>query len=329
MEYTVPKRVFINDSVIDRMEIYFSNGDYFTIRKNEICKVSVTFYDKLVVYGRTYCPVAQGGFIKLRIQGGKAKNEGRQLYNPKEYIKNRKSYIEDRTTTDCFIHHIKLFNVLNWNDIILGDIYATLEGEYLYIRFKENPRYGSYESENHSIILTPPKLDDIFKIRLYFENCEFFDVYKYEILSMNLNFDPKLEWDSSGGYGRYIKNGYIHIELDKSNDRCFNIFCDAKKPTIKHLKKRIYGKGIRETDICDVCIEYYMSYPLYQESLRIESLNSKEHCQQDTCNDYDSFDSFYFYEDDDENDDLCETYESGFAEKLDDGSILITFGRRK
>ncbi|MBQ8146163.1 MAG: hypothetical protein IJ039_05215 [Clostridia bacterium] len=324
MTYTVPKKVFTRESKIDRMEIFFSNGDYFTIRKNEICNVSITFYDRLVKKGVRYYAVGHSGFIKLRIQPGKAKMELRCLHNSKEYVKNRKQYIENRTTTESYIEFIELYNQLNWSDCIYGEIYATLEGEYLYIRFKENERYGAWESNKHCVDIAPPSKDMIFKMNVDFENCDGIDVYNSEIEEMNLEFSEELAWESDG-YVRRVKGGYLKIKFDKCyQNRKVSLICDAKKG-LKHLEKRICGKGTDVVDICHLYMEFYRCYGQWGEVLTIDSINKYEaKATELSIDDYGDY-NLYYEEHIDESEDE-EAFVSGHAEKLKNGSIIIVFG---
>ena len=332
MEYTVPKKKFSKNSIIDRMEIRFSNGDYLTIRKNEICDISITFYDRLIKHERDFFAVGHSGFIKLKIQSGKAKSEDRKLHNPQEYVKNRKEYIENRCTTENYIESIVLYNQLNWSDQIFGDLYATLENGYLYVKFNPNTRYGTHESENHTVNIAPITEDVIFKMNLDFENCDEVDVYNSEIKEMNLEFEKELEWNSSG-YVRTIKKGYLKIKFDQYyTGRYLSVYCEDKdEATLEDAEERICDKGISPIDICHLYIEYYRHIPHTGEAIQIDSLAYKAQDEDistkiDDYGDYDKEDEFYVDEDNEYYNDDYEPYVSGYAEKQQDGSILIFFG---
>lgn len=330
MTYTVPKRVFSKNSIIDRIKVFFSNGDYLTIRKNEICNISITFYDRLIKKGMEFHPVGQGGFIKLRIQSGKAKSESRYLHNGGEYIKNRKKYIEDRMVTDSYIESIEIYNQLNWSDRIYGDMYATLEGEYLYIRFKENERYGTWMSDSHFVDIAPPSKKLIFKINLDFENCDGIDVYSGEIKEMNLEFSDKLYWNSDG-YGRCVIGGSLLIKLEDFESRSVQLYYNIKKPKLKHIEKRLCGrKGMEMVDICHLYLEYYRHCGEMGERIGIDSLNVDDDTDEiPSIDDYgDHYAENRNWDELDEYEYECVPFESGYAKKLDDGSILIVFGKR-
>lgn len=334
MTYTVPKRVFSKNSIIDRIVVFFSNGDYLTIRKNEVCNISITFYDRLIKKGMEFHPIGQGGFIKLRIQSGKAKGESRLLHNENEYVKNRKKYIENRMVTDSCIESVVLYNQLNWSDRIYGDIYATLEGEYLYIRFKENERYGTWESDSHYVDIAPPSKKLFFKINLDFENCDGIDVYNHEIKEMDLVFSDKLYWNSNG-YGRRVIGGSLLIKLEDFRNRNIQLYYNVKKPKLKHIERRLCGKnGIDMVDICHLYLEYYRHIGESGERIGVDSLIEDEKTETpktiDDFGDYYAEDRNWDYEDEEEyvDEDEYEPFESGYAKKLDDGSILIVFGKR-
>ena len=328
MTYTVRKKVFSKDSVINRMEIHFLNGDFFTIRKNEICNISIKFYDALLRTDDRLYPIAHSGFVKLKIQSGKAKGEARSLYDPKEYASGREEYIISRCLSEP-IKYIKLYNELNWSDIIYGSIETAQEGAYLFLKFKPNDSFGSYDSEEHYVNLAPPSINQIFKMCLDFENCDGIDVYGDEILEMNLVFREKLEWDSSG-YVRSVKCGYIIIKFDEDFDcRSHSIYNNGKKVKLKHLKRRICGSGRSVIDICNLYIDFN-GCDLNGEKISVESLNYNFSEEKDH-DDYDVFDSYYDDVDDDEDDEDSygfDSFESGYAIALDDGSIKIIFGKR-
>ena len=333
MTYTVPKKVFSKDSKIEEIMIFFTNGDFLTIRKNEICSASITFYDKLIKHKLEFYAVGHSGFIKLRIQSGKAKSEKRHLSNPKEYNLNRKEYIQNRLVNMGDIAFIKLFNQLNWSDCIFGDIYATLEGDYLYIRFKENDKYGAWQSDTHCVDIAPLSKELIFKMDLDFENCDGIDVYSDEIKEMNLTFDKELVWNSSG-YARSVKSGVIIIKFyEYHGNRQFNIYSNKKTVKLKHLEERICGKkGTDVIDICHLYLDYHRCYEFEGEVINIPSLDEKESGPYEKeVDDYGDHDKYWeeHFEDDDEYDDYYEEpFISGYAERLDDGSIKITFNRK-
>ena len=329
MTYTVPKKIFTKDSVIEKMEIHFLNGDYVTIRKNEICNISITFYDNLLRHKNKLFPIARNGFVKLKIQPGKTKWESRSLYNPKEYIENRKEYIENRCIYEDSIKFIKLYNQSNWSDIIFADIQAIMEGDFLFLKFKPNDSFGPWESDNHYVKLALPSRNDIFKMRLDFENCDGIDVFHYEILDMNLVFDEKLSWNSPG-YTRCIKGGSIKIKFENDMEcRYFSVWTKNKKATVKDLERRICGKRISDVDICHLYLDFYEHLELTGEVLEVNSLYRETDDKQ--FDDYDDFDSYYDsieYDDDEAYNEYEENpFESGYAEKLKDGSILIVFGK--
>ncbi|MBQ7761298.1 MAG: hypothetical protein IJ400_04505 [Clostridia bacterium] len=330
MTYTVQKKIFNKDSVIERMEIHFLNGDFITIRKNEICNISITFYDMLLRHKNELFPIARDGFVKLKIQEGKAKNEERSLYNPDEYVANRKGYIEERCVYNDPIKFIKLYNQNNWSDIIYGDIKACMEGDNLFLRFKPHEGLGSWESNEHFVNLAHPSKNQIFKMRLDFENCDGIDVYNSEIIDMKLSFSQKLVWNSSG-YTREVKGGYIKIKFENDfKNRFFSIWNNGKPVKIKHLERRICGKDCESIDICNLYIDYYGCYELSGEHIAVNSIYRPY--EDDDLDDYDDFDAHY---DSEEDEDYDEEYyddylfESGYAKKQKDGSILIVFGKPK
>ena len=344
MRHTALKKKFTQDSVIQRLIIYFTNGDYLTIRHSEICKPSFDLYNRLILKDREYYAVGHSGFIKLRIQPGKAKGEERALHNHSEYVKNRKAYIENRLTSEDTIDYIEIYNELNWHDSIYGDIYATLEGEYLYLHFKENEKYGSFSSDYHYIDLEEPSIKMISSIKLDFENCDGIEVYNDEIKELNLEYEEKLVWNSSG-YIRSLKQGYMIIDFNNSHkNRDVNIlsFYGNNKTTLMNIKRRICGREISYIDICNLYV--YFEYNLNSKGTIINVPEIKKYVDND-ANEKDSeygelygYHPHHYYDDydyddedeDNEDDEWNESYyESGYAKKLKDGSIIIIFGKKQ
>lgn len=326
MTYTVRKKIFSKDSTIEKMEIHFLNGDFLTIRKNEIFNISINFYDELLRSDDKLYPIARSGFVKLKIQNGRAKWESRSLYDDKEYIASRKDYIESRCVCDS-IKFIKLYNQNNWSDIIYGDVLASHEGDYLFLRYTPHDSLGDWESENHQINLSHPLKDTIFTMRLDFENCEGVDVYRDEIVDMNLVFSSQLDWVSSG-YVRRVRGGYIRIKFDDGyENRYVDVWNSGKKVKLKHIERRICGKGCESVDICNLYLDFHGGCELKSEHITVDSLYQPS--EESELGDYDDFDEYYDSLEANEDTYDDDFFESGYAKKLDDGSILIIFGKHK
>ncbi len=338
MEYIVPKRRFNKKSVFDRIEVRFKNGDFLTIRKNEIVLVDLQFYDKLVFFNRGCHPVASGGYIKIKLQDGKAKGERRRLYNPQEYTRNRKEYIEKRLLSECDIDKLQIYNDDNWDVIIFGDIYAEISEGFLILRFKNNGCCDADLLNYHTVKLGEFDKNNIGKILLDFENCDGFEIFPKEIVDMQLTFEKKLEWDAYG-LNRVLKEGYIRIRFDSAFEwREVNMY---RGKTIPAMKRRLCGYG-GKIDICHLYITF--DYPRYvgvnEECIGINDLRYKEEesddayynfekkcCFGDDENEYLSNE----YDEEDYEDEDCDDWSfiSGYAQKEDNGDVLIVFGKEK
>ena len=313
-EYFYPKKKFEREN-ISKALVFFKNGDFLEIHKNEIVAVSVNFYDNLIWNFREASPTVESGFIKLRIQEGKSKFESRFLHNQKEYTKNRKEYIENRLVKEGLIDRICIFDENSWHDTLFGDAYAELEGDYLFIRYQPNNLYGSYANENHTINLGVVTKSIIEKIYLSFENCESFEIYQEEIIDIQLNFHEKLDWNSSG-FARTIRDGFIRLKLNPEISwRKINLedeWKGKKSKGIASLEKRLVWKNnIDDIDICHLYITYdYAGYSINREEcIEINDIRPNE------C-----FDSI-------EEDTYDDIFISGYAERQKDDSILIVFGK--
>lgn len=313
-EYTHEKKKYDLNKV-EMAQILLLNGDFICLSKKEILNLEVVLYDKLVLFNNCYFPVAKSGFIKMKINNKNPKYDSSSVYNEKEYSKDRKSYVE-KVCVEEGVFAIRLFDDLNWHDTIMGNVIVKNEDDFLIFSFLEYPALGSSESDNHFINLKNVNKKDFRLIHLDFENCDGIDVYQDEVKEINLKFEKELSWNANG-YCRVIKNGYILLKFDKEYDfgRKTNLYIPKGKfATFKHLEKRICGKGEDDVDICNLYISnYHCGY-----GFEIEEVI--------TLNDLSEYPENYG-EDDEIEEDI--PYISGYAKKQKDGSILITFGKKR
>ena len=313
-KYTCKKKNY-DLKKIKKAQILFFNGDFVEVFGKEISGLEVSLYDNLVYFNNCYFPVAKSGFIKIKISNKKPKYDASAVYNEKEYSKDRKTYIE-KICAEEGVFAILFFDDLNWHDTIFCNIIAKKEDDFLILSFLEYPSLGSSDGENHVINLKNVNKKDFIILHLDFENCDGIDVYQDEIKEINLNFKKELEWNSDG-YARVVKNGYIRLKFNKyyHAGRKVNMYVGNNKPiTLKHLEKRICGKGEDDVDICHLYISnYFCGYGLKKEEII-------------GINDLSEYPDNYG-DDDIEIEDYI-PYISGYAKKQKDGSILIYFGKR-
>ena len=313
-KYTFKKKEY-DLKKIEKAQILFSNGDFIELLGKEIVDLDVTLYDRLVYFNNCYFPVGKSGIIKMQISDKKPKYDASSVYNQKEYLKDRKSYIE-KVFVEEGVYAIYLFDELNWHDAILGNIVVKKEENFLIFSFLEYPSLGTSNSDSHFINLKNVNKKDFRVIHLDFENCDGIDVYQNEVKEINLNFEKELEWNSSG-YCRVIKNGYIRLKFNKEYDfgRKTDLYIPKGKfATFKHLENRICGKGEDDVDMCHLYISnYHCGYGFEKEEV-ISLNNLSEYLGN-------------YGEDDESEEDI--PYISGYAKKQKDGSILITFGKKR
>ena len=313
-KYTVKKKEY-DLKKVEKAQILLLNGDFIELSGKEMVDLDVTLYDRLVHFNNCYYPVAKSGFIKLKIVNKKPNYDDSYTYNEKEYSKNRKSYVE-KVCVEEGVYAIRLFDKLNWEDTILGNIVVKKEEDLLIFSFLEYSSLGTSNSDSHFINLKNVNKKDFRVIHLDFENCDGIDVYQNEVKEINLNFEKELEWNSSG-YCRVIKSGYIRLKFDKEYDfgRKTNLYIPKGKfATFKHLEKRICGKGEDDIDICHLYIfNYHCGYGFEKEE--VISLNDLSEYPENYCED-DEYEEYI-------------PYISGYAQKQKDGSILITFGKKR
>ena len=163
----------INKKEIDELEIYFDNGDCFKIKKYEIKDYNISLSDKLLWIENTIHRAVAKGVVKLKIAETKvAKYQDAQVFNMKEFIKDRKGVME-RRCLDGGIAFITLINKYNNCFRLYGDIIAKVQDGYLIIEFLESEKYPN--NNPYSSIM----LDNLDRVR-HFISDELEN--KYELL---------------------------------------------------------------------------------------------------------------------------------------------------
>ena len=66
-EYRTPKYVMARED-INFMQLFFDNGDYLSVSGEEIVSLSLSLYDGLILSENAYCPVIQGGSMRLALR---------------------------------------------------------------------------------------------------------------------------------------------------------------------------------------------------------------------------------------------------------------------
>ncbi|MBQ4072855.1 MAG: hypothetical protein IJD50_03965 [Clostridia bacterium] len=295
---------------ISQVQLLFRNGDFLTLGGREIVDKEFSFCDTLIRSRQGFSPFCNGGFIRCKIDKRGKKYDSCSLYNRKEYVKDRKTYIENRCVNEGGIYCVRFFDSNNWSNEVYGDIIAWMDEGYLVLKFQGNKTYGSANGEHYKINVTNVTKSNVEKICIDFENCDSFDVYQDEIEEIDLIFHKELEMDSDYLL-RKIKSGRLKIKLDKENNaiRDSYVYDTTKAPMEKVLKKRLCGKGKEEIDVCHLYVTYQSAgWGLITEERilvpEIESNNGKH--EQGMEEDF--------------------LYVSGYAEAQKDGSILIVFG---
>jgi len=315
-EYVFSKQKFQKEG-IEVLKLFFDNGDYFPIKSEELIDISVNLYDRPVWNGGSYSPVAESGFLKLKIdENAQLDCENYFLYNKEDYEANRKNYIENRCVNEGGLKCVRLYDDLNWHNTIFGNTVAEIDGEFLIIKFIPQANFGTSNNKNHVIRLNDIDKCDVKSIFLDFENCEGFTVYRNEISELELEFEKELDL---GNYDflRKIRGGYIKIKLDETLDyRYVNEWLSSgkKKKTVSQLEKRIVGhkeKGVH--DICHLYITYRYYEETREECLEIDDIRPDEELDN-------------LIEIEEETGEDC-GFDGGYAKVLKDGTILITFGK--
>ena len=302
-EYFCKKMSFVSNK-LEQAQIFFTNGDFFTLIKEEIMKISVKFYDELRVGERGFCAVAKKGFLKCKINAKKHSGE-QLLYENNEYGKDIKAYLENRCVKEGGICYVRLFDENHWHTPFYCIADARKEDDLLILEFREGGGTGTADKEHHTVRAREITKETIEKIDLDFENCDGIEIFQEEIQEMQLNFEKELDCGSSA-FERKLRNGFIRLKFNKKITwRRSNVDWESGKDTLNKIKKRLCGKGRSETDICHLYVTYnYAGYGMnLQECVRIDDIRPVQEQEEDEWN-----------------------YISGYAEKQKDGSIMIVFG---
>ena len=287
-------------------QIFFANGDLFTLAKKEIVDVTVKFHDVLRVGERGFCPVAKSGFIKCKISS-KRKHRGEELlYENNEYGKNIKFYLENRCVKEGGIRYIRLFDENHWHVPFYCVATARMQGDFLIIEFQECAGCGAAENNHHTVKARNITKENIEKIHLDFENGDGIEIFSEEIQDFQLNFEKELVWGSAA-FERQLHSGYIRLKLDKEITwRKVNGDWEEGKIKPGKLEKRICGKGKSDIDICHLYVTYdYAGYCMdLEECIEVEDIRPIDEQEEDEWG-----------------------YVSGYAEKQKDGTIMIVLGK--
>ena len=294
----------INKKEIDELEIYFDNGDFFKIKKYEIKDYNISLSDKLLWIENTIHRAVAKGVVKLKIAETKVtKYQDAQVFNMKEFIKDRKGVME-RRCLDGGIAFIALINKYNNCFRLYGDIIAKVQDGYLIIEFLESEKYPN-NNPYSSIMLDNFRKKDIYVLDLVFENCEELSLYQNEIIDINIKFKENLVGVFSE-LQRVIEAGYIKIKLDEDHVKRTNGWFEDTNN--KYFEKRICGKGTALHDICHLNIKFD-----YWTSLSREEYIEIDDIRYIPSSDVVGKPRGYFY--------------GGYAKIDKDGVMTITFGK--
>lgn len=329
--YYAPK-LKIEKQDVRQVRLCFDNGDFVELKTSEFVDLKLNTYDKLVRCYDGFCPVICSGFLKLKICAKRAFNSFPHLVSDEySYLKNRKEYIENKCTKGERITEIWLYNSYNWHLVLKCSVSAKIDGEFLILEFLQVQNMGECESENHFVDISNLKKESIFSMDLDFENCDGINVYNSEIKELNLSFNSKLAWGSSV-FNRSVAGGYMIVELEQNASRffCLNDFnSEKRRPSLKRLEKRICGNGEDVHDICHLYIDFYPYVSNLKECVEVYDIRFDEQDYSFHCKDYDSeeSDDSEDFDDSEDSDELDLSFYGGFAKKLQNGAVVIAFGK--
>ena len=304
-EYFCKKKSF-DPRKIEEAQVFFSNGDFVTLSKGEIVDLSIKFYDELRVGEEGFCPVAKSGFVKCKISRKNRRNGDSLLYDNSEYGKNFKEYFENRCVNENGIRYMRIFDENFWHLPFYCFATGRMQDGFLILDIQESYGCGSADSDFHTVRARGITKENVEKILLGFENCDGFEVFPEEIKDMQLDFEKDLEWGSAA-FQRKLSSGYIRLKLNKDITwRVSHMQFDGGRNIIPKLEKRLCGKGKDTIDICHLYVTYdYAGYGMaLKECVGIDDIRPIEEQENDEWG-----------------------YVSGYAERQNDGSVLIVFGK--
>lgn len=319
-EYHTPKYVMARED-INFMQLFFDNGDYLSVSGEEIVSLSLLLYDGLILSENAYCPVIQGGSMRLALrEDASFCYDGHFVCREKDYRRSRAQYIRKRLL-DGGLRAIRLFDENNWHFTYHCRASAKDGEDGLFVGFLPDPSAPPAESGEHTILLADVGKKRIDRITLDFENCESFSVDRAEIANMDLKLSRELCW-GAGDHIRAVRSGHLRLKLRKKHSCGRQVhLLSGKEPKIGRLEKRLCGKeGFSGHDICHLYISYrYAGFGTsFTERLYVPELCDNETLEAHGCAQEDSFE---------EEADCGWEHLSGYAERLGDGSILVTFGK--
>ena len=313
-EYRARKKDFQYDTV--ELKLYFENGDVIAIDGSEVMDLKVRFYDSLVAFQDGYCPVAESGILRLKLKKffQNCLSES-HVSDDKKLRRERREYIRSRLTDETDLCAVYVYDEIGSGFFFFTQGKAKAEGEETILHLFGKREDGA-EAEEHTIKLGTIRKHEIDSILLYFENCDYFSVDKTEVEEFQMTFEPFLFLDHSG-YHRAVKTGQIRIRFDRYFNREHDLYRTPRKRKkfIKQLKRYLFGQdGSMVHDI--VCMKIRYRYPrrlfMEEETVEVNDIRGE---------------SSGIFADDARNDEPEYYFIGGCSEELEDGNILISFGR--
>lgn len=272
-----------------------------TVHDFEIARANIFIYSRLVWHDNEICRVAYRGEVVLNIDDVyKAKDYELCVSDPDSYRNGRKRYIETRCKKGIIVKTVIHSVYDNSQFTLLGNfrIWNCDDGFCIgYLTYLDGDMGGCGE---HYIDLPEITKSSAGLITLNFENCENVAVYHNEIVDIRLEYSQELYTEGWGGFYRQVTGGYIRVAFSYSANRDGALFGEEGGNAIDDIsaiEKRLCGKsGESIHDICNL----YISHGRYKEERLV--VDTVEFIPLELCN--------------------C-----GICKKLNDGSILIAFGK--
>ncbi len=304
--YTYPKSEVLGFP-IDTITLHFNNRDELRLQKEEILAINMVLGDHLIWTDENICFTLVGGSLELELQNQyTSRYDGFTLCRRNDYRTDRIGYIRRRALANE-IAYISIHDECNFSYTLYTTVTAKGANDRLSLSFRGG---DTAENELASIMLPTFGKNLLRSLQLDFENCDVLDLYREDILDLQLNYNQRLCFGHN--LNREIQSGYIIIKLDKQErSRPFSGMFDNHLSHRK-IKKRICPeRGISPHDICHL----YLSTDLQccVECLHIDDIRPA-----------DELDRLYDLAD---GEDINPCFIGGFSKRLRGRRLLLTFGK--
>ncbi len=295
--YTMPKSEFFGAGHEDEISIRFTNNKRLQIEKNEIVNVGICLCDNLAFHGNEIYFVCGGGIIECELDMSYRPEIPKLFHASKSYEQYVENYPQERAELFARLQKgCKIDTISVFNRKIIGNMSFGCNGNHLVIRFAE---HENIHSDMLSIDLPDMVASNLAKIEIGFENCFSCPVFPHEIVHMDLQIDRNL-FDAYAPY-RHVTGGVLELCFDKTITERADSTAWGPADT-EDCIERICCHEDGTHDICNL-YTHFKDTPEEYETIIAGEIAPKVKVP-----------PYEYYI-------IC-----GYAKRLENGNVLITFG---